>query len=66
MLDTMVKTAPAGSGVAVATRKAPFAPVNAAYDNLSSVARQLAEATQSNLDALARRAVAGTKKAKRA
>lgn len=64
-LDKLVKTAPAGSEVGVAAIKSGIAAVNAAYDNLSKVAKQLTEATQSNIEAVAKQAVGGTKKAKK-
>jgi phasin family protein len=64
-LDKMVKTAPAGSEVGVATLKSAIASVNATYDNLSKVAKQFTEATQSNFEAAAKQAVNGAKKAKK-
>ena len=64
-LDKMVKTAPAGSEVGVAAVKSAITAVNAAYDNLSKVSKQFAEATQSNFDAVAKQAVNGAKKAKK-
>ena len=65
-LDKMVKSAPAGSEVGVAAVKSAIAAVNSAYDNLSKVAKQLAQATQSNLEATAAQATASVKKAKKA
>lgn len=62
-LDKMVKTAPAGSEVGVAAMKSAIASVNAAYDNLTKVAKQFAQATQSNLEAAATQATATVKKA---
>jgi hypothetical protein len=62
-LDRMVKTAPAGSEVGIAALKSGIAAVNSTYDNLSKVAKQLAEATQSNLEAATKQAIDGTKKA---
>jgi phasin family protein len=64
-LDKMVKTAPAGSEVGIAAIKSGIAAVNAAYDNLSKVAKQFTDATQSNIEAVAKQAVNGTKKAKK-
>lgn len=61
-LDKMVKNAPAGSEVSVAALKSGIAAVNAAYDNLSKVAKQFAQATQSNLEAAASQATASVKK----
>jgi phasin family protein len=62
-LDKMVKTAPAGSEVGVAALKSAIAAVNSAYDNLNKVAKQFAQATQSNLEAAASQATASVKKA---
>jgi uncharacterized membrane protein len=59
-LDKMVKTAPAGSEVGIA---APARTV--AYDNLSKVAKQFTEATQSNLEAVAKQAMPAGKKARK-
>ncbi len=64
-LDKLVKNAPAGSEVGIAAVKSGIAAVNAAYDNLSKVAKQLAQATQSNLEATAAQATASVKKAKK-
>jgi phasin family protein len=65
-LDKMVKTAPAGSELGIATLKSSIAAVNSAYDNLSKVAKQFTEVTQSNMDAVAKQAASGVKKAKKA
>lgn len=62
-LDKMVKSAPAGSEVGVAAVKSAIAAVNSAYDNLSKVGKQFAQATQSNLEAAATQATASVKKA---
>lgn len=62
-LDKMVKNAPAGSEVGVAAVKSAITAVNAAYDNLSKVAKQFAQATQSNLEAAATQATTTVKKA---
>lgn len=62
-LDKMVKDAPAGSEVGVAALKSAISAVNASYDNLSKVAKQFAEATQSNLESVASQAVNSAKKA---
>jgi phasin family protein len=61
-LDKMVKNAPAGSEVGVAAIKSAIAAVNSSYDNLSKVAKQFAEATQSNIETVAKQAVNGAKK----
>ncbi len=65
-LDKMVKTAPAGSELGIATLKSSIAAVNSAYDNVSKVAKQFTEVTQSNMEAVAKQAVSGVKKAKKA
>jgi phasin family protein len=65
-LDRMVKTAPAGSEVGVAALKSAITAVNASYDNLSKVAKQFAEMTQSNIEAVAKQAANSVKKAKKA
>lgn len=65
-LDKMVKTAPAGSEVGIAAVKSAIAAVNSAYDNTSKVAKQFAEATQSNLEAVAKQAVNSAKTVKKA
>ena len=62
-LDRMVKTAPAGSEVGITALKSGIAAVNSAYDNISKVAKQFTEATQSNFEAVAKHATNGAKKA---
>jgi phasin family protein len=64
-LDRMVKTAPAGSEVGVAALKSGISAVNAAYDNMSKIAKQFTEATQSNVEAASRQAVNGAKKSRK-
>ncbi|MFN7085485.1 MAG: phasin family protein [Burkholderiales bacterium] len=66
VLDKLVQNAPAGSEIGVAAIKSAIAAVNASYDNLSKVAKQFAEANQSNFDAVAKQATSGAKKAKKA
>lgn len=65
-LDKMMKTAPAGSEVGIAALKSGIAAVNSAYDNVSKVAKQFTEATQSNIEAVVKQAANGAKKAKKA
>jgi phasin family protein len=65
-LDKLVKTAPAGSEVGIAAIKSGIAAVNSAYENLSKVAKQFTEATQSNFETVAKQTVNGAKKAKKA
>lgn len=64
-LDKMVKTAPAGSEVGIAALKSGIAAVNSAYDNVSKVAKQFTEATQSNFEAVVKQTADGTKKTKK-
>lgn len=65
-LDKMVKTAPAGSELGIAALKSAITAVNSSYDNVSKVAKQFADATQSNIEAVAKHAVNGAKKSKKA
>jgi hypothetical protein len=64
-LDKLVKNAPAGSELGIAAIKSGIAAVNSTYDNLSKVARQFTEATQTNIDVVAKQATAATRKAKK-
>lgn len=64
-LDRMVKNAPAGSELGIAAVKSAIAAANSAYDNLSKVAKQMTEATQSNLETVAKQAANGAKRAKK-
>jgi phasin family protein len=65
-VDKMVKNAPAGSEAGIAALKSGIAAVNSAYDNMSKVAKQFAEVSQSSFDAVAKHAVSDVKKAKKA
>lgn len=64
-LDRMVKTAPAGSEAGIAAIKSGISAANSAYENMSKIARQFTEVTQSNLEAAAKQTVNGAKKATR-
>lgn len=64
-LDKMVKSAPGGSEIGIAALKSAIAAVNSAYENLAKAARQFAETTQANIDAVAKQAASGVKKAKK-
>jgi phasin family protein len=66
VLDRMVKNAPAGSEVGIAALKSGIAAANGAYENLSKVAKQITEVTQSNIEAAAKQTINGAKKAKKA
>ena len=65
MLDKMVKTAPAGSEVGIAALKSGISAANSAYDNMSKMAKQFTEQTQSNFETVAKKAVNGAKKARK-
>jgi phasin family protein len=65
-LDKMVKTAPAGSEVGIAAVKSAITAVNASYDNMSKIAKQFADVTQSNMEAVAKQAANTVKKVKKA
>jgi phasin family protein len=62
-LDRMVKTAPAGSEAGIAAIKSGITAANSAYENMSKIAKQFTEVTQTNLEAVAKQAVNGAKKA---
>jgi phasin family protein len=64
-LDKMVKNAPAGSELGIAAVKSAIAAANSAYDNMSKVAKQVTEATQSNFEAVAKQTTNAAKKAKK-
>jgi phasin family protein len=61
-LDKVVKSAPAGSEVAVAAVKSAITAVNSAYDNLSKSAKQFADMSQANVEAATTQALHATKK----
>ncbi len=61
-LDKMVKSAPAGSEIAVAAVKSAISAVNSTYDNLSKSAKQFAEMSQANIEAATSQAVHASKK----
>jgi phasin family protein len=50
-LDQAMKSAPAGSDVAVAAVKQAIAAANSAYDNMTKAAKQVAEMTEANVAA---------------
>ena len=64
-LDKVVKNAPAGSEVGIAAIKSAITAVNSGYDNLSKVAKQFADVTQSNVEAVAKQATMVSKKSKK-
>ena len=61
-LDRVVKSAPAGSEVAIATVKSAITAVNSAYDNISKSAKQFAEMTHANVEAATTQAAHVSKK----
>ena len=65
-LDQMVKNAPAGSEVGIAAMKSTLAAVNSGFDNLTKVAKQFGDATQSNIEVVANQTIEAAKKAKKA
>lgn len=64
-LDRMVRNAPAGSDLGIAAMKSAIAAANTAYDSLSKAAKQMTEATQSNLEAVVKQATDGGKKSRK-
>ena len=63
-LDKMVKTAPAGSDVAVAALKSAISGINTTYENMAKSAKQFVDLTQANVEAATSQAIsAGKKKA---
>lgn len=65
-LDQLVKSAPAGSEVGIAAMKSTLAAVNSGFDNITKAAKQIGEATQSNLEVVASQTMEAAKKAKKA
>jgi phasin family protein len=61
-LDKIVKSAPAGSEVALAAVKSAITAVNSAYDNVSKSAKQFTEMTQANVEAATTQATQTTKR----
>ena len=61
-LDKMVKTAPAGSDVAVAALKSAISGINATYENIAKSAKQFVDLTQANVEAATSQAIIATKK----
>ena len=61
-LDKMVKTAPAGSDVAVAALKSAISGINATYENMAKSAKQFVDLTQANVEAATSQAIGAGKK----
>lgn len=61
-LDKMVKTAPAGSDVAVAALKSAISGINATYENIAKSAKQFVDLTQANVEAATSQAISSSKK----
>lgn len=64
-LDKIAESAPAGTEVGISALKSAIVTGNAAYDNLSKAAKQFNEVAKTNLEAAAKRATSGVKKAKK-
>ena len=64
-LDKFAETAPAGSEAGISALKSAIVTSNAAYENLSKAAKQMNETAKTNLEAAAKRAAPGVKKAKK-
>ncbi len=56
-LDSVAKSGPAGSDVAISAVKSAFAAANSAYDNLSKATRQAADLAEANVEAATRATV---------
>lgn len=63
LLDRAAQDAPAGSEVGIRALKSGIAAVNAAYDNLAKLARQVTETAQANMEAAGRQAANEARKA---
>lgn len=63
LLDRLVQDAPAGSEVGINALKSGIAAVNAAYENLAKLTKQLTETAQANLENAGRQAANEAKKA---
>ncbi len=61
-LDKLVKTAPAGSDVAVAALKSAISGINATYENMSKSAKQFVDLTHANVEAATSQAIGTGKK----
>ena len=62
-LDQAVKTAPAGTDLAINALRSALAAANTAYDTMSKTAKQATEIAEANLAAVAKLAVTQGKKA---
>ena len=65
-LDNLVKSAPAGSEVGIAAMKSTLAAVNSGFDNLTKVAKQFGEVTQTNIEVVANQTIEAAKKSRKA
>jgi phasin family protein len=61
-LDKLVKTAPAGSDVAVAALKSAITGINTTYENMAKSAKQFVDMTQANVEAATVQAIGSSKK----
>jgi phasin family protein len=64
-LDKVAESAPAGSEAGIAAMKSAIVTGNAAYENLSKVAKQFGETAKTNFEAAAQRTAAGVKNSKK-
>ena len=64
-LDKFAESAPAGSEAGISALKSAIVTSNAAYENLSKVAKQFNDTAKTNLEAAAKRAAPVVKKAKK-
>lgn len=62
LLDNAIKSAPAGSEVAVAALRSTLTAANTAFGNMNTAAKQYAETAQSNIVAATNAAVKGAEK----
>jgi phasin family protein len=64
-LDKFAESAPAGSEAGISALKSAIVTGNAAYENLTKVAKQFSDTAKTNLEAAAKRAAPVVKKAKK-
>ena len=63
LLDRLVQDAPAGSEVGINALKSGIAAVNAAYENLAKLTKQMSDTAQANIESVSRQAANEAKKA---
>lgn len=62
LLDRLAQDAPAGSEVGITALKSGIAAVNAAYDNLAKITKQMTESAQANFESATKQAANEAKK----